>query len=65
MKLHSSRVNAFALAAAATSSVAGALWCSLLMRGLWAAQTVGPVCHHSGPLTLHCPACYAALGMVF
>ena len=45
-------------------STAGALWYGALMRGVWAAQALGPICHHGGPLALHCPSCYAALAMV-
>ena len=51
-------------AVALGASAAGALWYGALMRGIWAAQALGPICHHGGPLALHCPSCYAALAMV-
>lgn len=54
---------ASALSAAGTMAVAaGAAWYTLLMRGLWAAEAVGPICRH-GPAALHCPGCYGALGL--
>ena len=46
------------------SSALGGLWYADLMRGPWAAAALGPVCHHGGPLALHCPSCYAALAVM-
>jgi len=52
------------LGAAASLTALGGVWYMALMRGIWAAEALGPVCRHSGPLALHCPACYAALAMI-
>jgi hypothetical protein len=52
------------LAAGLAGVAVGLVWYGLLMRGLWAAQAIGPVCHHDGAFATHCPACYAALALV-
>ena len=51
------------LGAAASLTAVGGLWYAALMRGIWAAEALGPICRHGGPLALHCPACYAAIAM--
>ena len=51
------------LGAAATLTAVGGLWYAALMRGVWAAEALGPICRHSGAIALHCPACFAALAM--
>jgi hypothetical protein len=51
------------LGAAASLTAVGGLWYATLMRGLWAAEALGPICRHGGLLAVHCPACYAALAM--
>jgi hypothetical protein len=56
--------SAAALAVAAILSGAGALWYALLMRGLWAAQALGPICRHGGALIPHCSGCYAAAALM-
>ncbi len=52
------------LGAAASLTTIGGVWYAALMRGIWAAEALGPICRHGGPLALHCPACYAALAMI-
>lgn len=42
----------------------GAVWYAVLMRPVWAASSLGPICGHQGALLLHCPACYAAMTLM-
>ena len=56
-------VNSGALALALASVVTGTIWYVQLMKGIWAAEALGPICRHGGMLALHCPSCHAALGL--
>lgn len=44
--------------------VSGSAWLYMTMHLRLAASALGPICGHSGPFVLHCPACYAAAAMI-
>lgn len=46
-----------------TTSGIGVFWYAWLMRPVWAAASVVPICGHGGLWITHCPACYAALAL--
>ena len=41
----------------------GLAWYASLMRPLWAARTLGPICGHASAIGPHCPPCFAALAL--
>lgn len=57
-------VRASAALASGGAVLFGAAWYGALMRPVWAAASLGPICGHQGLLVLHCPACYAAMSLV-
>ena len=42
----------------------GMAWYVSLMRPVWAAAALGPICGHHGLLVVHCPACYLAVALM-
>jgi hypothetical protein len=51
-------------AVALTIIVLGAVWLDWLMGPRWAAMALAPICTHTAPSGLHCPACYAAVSLI-
>ena len=43
----------------------GTVWYVSLMRGVWTAAALSPICGHGGAALVHCAPCYAALMLVF
>jgi hypothetical protein len=59
----SSKIVAARVAGLACAGV-GVSWYVALMRPLWAAAALSPICGHSGLFAVHCPSCYAAAALV-
>ena len=63
-RLQSSPISSTSIIAGLGVMSVGLVWYVALMRGVWAASALSPICGHSGLLVAHCPPCYAALSLL-